>query len=162
MANEKEVMVKMVLDTWFSRVKETDKWLSQLSDAQLAADVSPGKNSGHYLLGHLVAAHDGMLPLLGMGEALHPQLREPFLMKPDKSGAAFPSLDTLRAMWTEVSAKLDEAFRARSAEEWFQRHNSVSAEDFEKEPHRNRLNVVMSRAVHLAYHNGQLALLKKD
>ena len=33
-------------------------------------------------------------------------------------------------------------------------------EDFIKEPHRNKLNVLLTRTTHLAYHAGQLALLK--
>ena len=46
-------------------------------------------------------------------------------------------------------------------EDWFQKHSSVSAEDFAKEPHRNKLNIMITRATHLAYHTGQMALLKK-
>jgi hypothetical protein len=46
------------------------------------------------------------------------------------------------------------------ADEWFQKHTAVSDEDFVKEPHRNRLTAVMGRSGHLAYHVGQLALLK--
>jgi hypothetical protein len=44
-------------------------------------------------------------------------------------------------------------------EEWLTKHNSVSAEDFAKEPHRNKLSVLISRAMHQAYHGGQIALL---
>jgi hypothetical protein len=37
---------------------------------------------------------------------------------------------------------------------------TVSPEDFAKEPHRNRLNVLISRTNHMANHIGQLLLLK--
>jgi NADP-dependent 3-hydroxy acid dehydrogenase YdfG len=47
-----------------------------------------------------------------------------------------------------------------SADEWFEKHNSVSAEDFIKEPHRNKPNIIITRTTHLAYHIGQLILLK--
>ena len=33
-------------------------------------------------------------------------------------------------------------------------------EDFIKEPHRNKLNIILTRTTHLSYHTGQLALLK--
>ncbi len=38
--------------------------------------------------------------------------------------------------------------------------NTVSDEDFEKEPHRNKLNIIVTRTSHLSYHTGQLILLK--
>jgi len=41
------------------------------------------------------------------------------------------------------------------------KHTSVSEEDFAKEPHRNRLNVLTTRTTHLASHYGQLIFLKK-
>jgi hypothetical protein len=44
--------------------------------------------------------------------------------------------------------------------EWFLPHTVVSEEDFLKEPHRNKLNVLITRATHQAYHVGQMAYLK--
>ena len=41
----------------------------------------------------------------------------------------------------------------------FEKHTAVSEEDFSKEPHRNKLNIVISRTSHLQYHTGQLVLL---
>jgi hypothetical protein len=55
---------------------------------------------------------------------------------------------------------LQEHFDTLSTEQWFQRHTAVSEVDFEKEPHRNKLNVLLSRTSHIAYHLGQLVLLK--
>ena len=49
--------------------------------------------------------------------------------------------------------------KALPAAEWFTRHANISEADFPKEPHRNRLNVLLSRTSHLAYHRGQLVLL---
>jgi hypothetical protein len=45
-------------------------------------------------------------------------------------------------------------------EEWFEKHTAVSAEDFINEPHRNKLNIIITRTSHLNYHTGQLVLLK--
>jgi hypothetical protein len=49
---------------------------------------------------------------------------------------------------------------ALTPDEWFQKHTAVTSEDFAKEPHRNRLNIVVTRTSHLSYHLGQLVLLK--
>ena len=51
-------------------------------------------------------------------------------------------------------------FEFLTTAQWFEKHTAVSEEDFTKEPHRNKLSVVLSRTNHLAYHVGQLALLK--
>jgi hypothetical protein len=47
------------------------------------------------------------------------------------------------------------------ADEWFNKHTAVSAEDFAKEPHRNKLNVIVNRTNHTSYHLGQLVYLVK-
>jgi hypothetical protein len=161
MDNHKEVIVKSVLDAWYSRIDATDKIFAELSDEQLQTEVSPGRNRGIYLLGHLAAVHDMMLPLLGFGDQLYPHLNEPFLTQPDKAVSELPSAAELRKSWKEVNKKLAEKFNALKPDEWFQKHSSVSEEDFAKEPHRNRLNVVIGRTNHLAYHRGQMALIKK-
>jgi hypothetical protein len=102
-----------------------------------------------------------MLPLLNLGKQLHPELDEAFLTKPDRAVADLPSVAQLRQHWKEVNDTLAKHFTSLSGDEWFQRHTSVSEEDFAKEPHRNRLNVLSSRTTHLAGHLGQLLYLKK-
>ena len=64
----KQVMVKMVLDRWYAQIKNTDDTLNSISDEQLQREVAPGKNRGIYLLGHLIAVHDDMLPILNFGD----------------------------------------------------------------------------------------------
>jgi hypothetical protein len=160
MTNEKQLAVKMALDLWNSRVKATDELINSLTDEQLQKEVSSGRNRGIYLLGHLTAVNDAMLPLLGFGKQNHPELNDIFLTKPDKAVAELPSAKDLRAYWKNSNAKLAEHFNKLKPEEWFEKHTSVSAEDFAKEPHRNRLNVVMGRTVHLSSHLGQLVFLK--
>ena len=125
-------------------------------------EIAPGKNSGVYLLGHLTAVHDHLLPLLGFGDKLFPELHEVFIKNSDKSGIAKPTEQQLRNQWNEVNALLLPKITALSIEDLFAKHTSVSEEDFAKEPHRNRLNVIITRINHLAYHTGQLALLKNS
>jgi hypothetical protein len=161
MTNQQHVIVKCVLDLWNGRIKEAKSLLDGLTDEQLEKEIAPGKNRGIYLLGHLVAVHDRMIPLLNFGESQYPQLSEPFLFKADKAVAEIPSVRQLREYWTATNSILSKHFNELSADGWFEKHTSVSAEDFEKEPHRNKLNVVMGRTTHLAYHLGQLALLKE-
>jgi uncharacterized damage-inducible protein DinB len=160
MSDQKQLMVKLVLDAWNVHLARTGKLLEQLTDEQLQNEVAPGRNTGTYLLGHLVAVHDALSPLLGTGAKLYPQLEEPFIKQPDKSALEKPAVKELRNCWNEVNNKLSGELSKFSADEWLQKHTSVSEEDFAKEPHRNRLNVLISRTNHLAYHFGQLAFLK--
>ena len=158
--NANEIMIKMVLDRWQALIKNFDTVLDLLTDDQLQKEVSPNKNRGIYLLGHLTAVHDDMMPLLNFGDKLYPSLSEPFIKSPDKAISDLPSVKELRASWRKVNEILAEKFAALRPGEWFQKHNSVSTEDFIKEPHRNRLNVIITRTTHLSYHLGQFILLK--
>ena len=157
--SQQEVFIKMVLDAWNIHIKRTDDLFNALSDEQLLKEIAPNRNRGLYLLGHLAAVHDRMVPILGFGNQLYPQLYEAFVEKPDKAVKDIPSIADLRVYWKEVNAKLDEQFKKLTPDAWFQRHNSVTEEDFKKEPHRNKLNLVINRTNHLASHLGQLVFL---
>jgi hypothetical protein len=159
MTNE-TTFIKMVLDAWHTYIKRTDELFNSLSDDQLMREIAPGRNRGIYLLGHLAAVHDRMLPLLELGNPLHPELWDPFVEKPDKEVTELPATETLREDWKEINTNLGDKMSRLSPEAWFQKHTSVSAEDFAKEPHRNKLNLIINRTNHLANHFGQLLLLK--
>ena len=152
--------LKVVLDSWNSRVKQADEMFGKLTDEQLQKEIAPGRNRAIYLLGHLTAVHDKMLPLLDFEKQQFPQYDETFLTKPDKAVAEIPSAKELRASWRSANEKLAAHFSKMKTDDWFKKHTSVSEEDFAKEPHRNKLNVVLGRAGHLASHIGQLALIK--
>ena len=158
--NSDQTMLKMVFDRWNGSLKNWDALLTAISDEQLQKEIAPGKNRGIYLLGHMVAVHDDMLVLLGLGDKLYPELHEPFLASPDKAIATLPAAAELRACWTKQCEVLKQKMESLQPAEWFEKHTAVSAEDFTKEPHRNKLNIVITRTTHLAYHTGQLVLLK--
>jgi DinB superfamily len=153
------LFVKMAIDAWTRELNATGKLLEKLSDEQLMNEVVPSRNRGIYLVGHLIAEHDQMMPLLRFQAALHPELKPPFIDAPDRAIAELPSLSQLREQWRTVSDTLMQHIARLPADEWFTRHANISEEDFPKEPHRNRLNVLLSRTSHLAYHRGQLVLL---
>lgn len=154
-----ELFVKMVIDAWNRELSATNKLLEKLTDEQLMQEVSPARNRGIYLLGHLTAEHDQMMPLLRFQEATHPELVPIFLDAPDKTVETLPSLQELRAYWTVVNDTLMGHIAGLPADEWFTRHANITEADFPKEPHRNRLNVLLSRTTHLSNHRGQLTLL---
>ena len=155
-----ELFVKMALTTWQLQNTRVDELMAQLSDEDLMKETAPGRNTGIYLFGHSAAVNDGIFTILGLGERLHPELDEIFVDNPDNSGKQMPSIETLKQYWKEINAALTSKFNAMQPGEWFQKHNSISEEDFAKEPHRNKLNVIITRTVHQGYHLGQMAYLK--
>ncbi|HUM47730.1 MAG TPA: DinB family protein [Chitinophagales bacterium] len=161
MSNE-QLFVKMALSAWDSHVNRLNKLIDQLSDEQFNAETAPGRNSGIYLLGHLTAVNDAMLPLLGLGERMYAQLDVTFIENPDKSGQVMPSIEALKALWKNTITNLSTQMNHLTTDEWFTRHLAVSEEDFAREPHRNKLNIILNRTNHLSYHLGQLMYLKKD
>ena len=154
-------MTKMVLNSWHSTVKRTDALFESISDEEMNHEIAPDRNRGVYLLGHLTAVHDMMLPLLNLGELQFPELSSSFIRTPDDADNDKFTVKELRKFWKAANANLAKQFDNLSPEEWLEKHTSISEEDFAKEPHRNRLNVVISRTNHLSYHLGQLVLLKK-
>jgi hypothetical protein len=105
---------------------------------------------------------DRLLPLLGIGERLHPEFGGMFISNPDKSVQLTVSGQSLKAAWQEINQKLWEGFSKFSASDWAQRHTAVSEQDFEREPHRNRFAVLLGRTAHLAHHLGQAALARPN
>ena len=154
-----ELFVKMALDAWQGQVKSADNLFNKLSDEQLMQEVSPSRNRGIYLLGHLIAVHDMMLPLLFLGESQYKELHPIFVDSPDKAVTDLPSVAELRAKWAAQVEQMNAQFAGLTPDEWFTRHASISPEDFATQPHRNRLNVVMVRTIHLSNHRGQLEFL---
>lgn len=158
--NNEELLAATAVDFWKISLGRLDKAFLSLDDAGLQKQVASGKNRVYYLLGHMAAVHDRMLPLLGFGERLHPELDEAFISNPDKTLPDTLSGDDLRAAWTEINTKLTSAIEALPAADWLKRHEAVPAEEFAKEPLRNRLAVLLSRAGHVTFHTGQMRLIK--
>jgi len=104
--------------------------------------------------------NDGLLPLLGIGERLHPELDTMFISEPDRSVELTVTAQSLKSAWDKINQKLWEGFSKFSDSDWVQRHTAVSEQDFEREPHRNRFGVLLGRTAHLAYHLGQAALAR--
>jgi hypothetical protein len=150
--------VALGLKVWRAQVERADRLFVSLSPEDVLREIAPGRNRLLYLWGHLTAVHDAMLPLLGLGERLHPEFDVAFVANPDKSRAAIPSHEQVRQAWSTVNAELQKGFDKMSWSDWLQRHTAVSEEDFAKDASRNRFAILLSRTNHLSYHLGQAML----
>ena len=156
-----QALVVSAVNSWKTSIERADKIFSPLDNEQLQKEVAPGKNRLIYLLGHLTAVHDRMLPLLGLGERLHPELDPLFITSPDRTVAELPAAGDLKKSWNDVNGKLLAGFASLSPAQWLEKHSSVSEEDFAKDPSRNRFAILLSRTAHIAFHVGQTALIPK-
>src|ERR1700678_997385 len=105
MTTEKS-LIDSALRGWKFNVEGSEKLFGDLSAKQLEEEVAPGKNRLIYLWGHLAAVNDRLLPLLGIGERLHPEFDGMFISNPDKSVPLTVSEQSLKAAWQEINKKL--------------------------------------------------------
>src|SRR5260370_33915019 len=148
-------LIDSALRNWQSTVDRTGKLFGNLSQGQLLQEVAPGKNRLIYLSGHLTACNDALIPLLGFGSRIHPELDLMFVSNPDRTVPTILLRENLKIIWHKTSQILWTGFSKLSVADWLQKHAAVSEQDFLREPHRNRFTILLGRTVHIAYHLGQ-------
>jgi hypothetical protein len=159
-SSESILFSQTFLKAWALQLKRLTALIDELDDATLAKQTAPGRNTGIYLVGHMVAVHDGIYPLLGFGQRLYPEYDAIFIKAPDTAGANYPSASRLRDQWKEVNDRLTQKLESLQPQQLLDRHTAVNEADFEKEPNRNIFNVLITRLAHMGYHSGQLVYLK--
>jgi hypothetical protein len=155
-----EQVIKQAISSWATQNKSVSDFFNKYEDATYSNAIAPGRNRAIYLLGHLVAINDGMLPIFDLGQRLYPQLEAPFVSSPDQHDADYPTVAELKQHWENLNTTLSNHFNDMSWTKWLEKHTLVSAEDFALNPMRNKLNVLLNRTNHQSYHLGQLKLLK--
>ncbi|WP_298117527.1 DinB family protein [Flavobacterium sp.] len=154
-------LITTSLRNWEEQNKRLLNLVDYLSDEQLKSEIAPTKNTGIYLLGHLAAINYGMIVLFGLAENPQPQLDTIFLFNADKAITHNYKVSNLREVLTQSIKDLGEKLKLLTDLDWLDRHNNISVEEFKTQPHRNKINVLVNRTLHLSYHLGQLSLLKK-
>jgi hypothetical protein len=154
-------LIDVALRGWKTNIDRAGKLFGSLSEKELQEEIAPGKNRRIYLWGHLTSINDALIPLLGFGERMHPELDSVFVSRPDRSAPDSISAADLKRYWEEINVHLSAEFAKLSPAQWAQKHASVSEEDFAREPHRNRFAILLGRTSHLAYHLGQANLAKE-
>ncbi len=157
--NYETLAVQQTINAWQSYNKRLDAIIEKLTEETWYRETAPARNRGIYILGHLIAVNDGMIALFGLGERKYKHLEKPFVTDPENKEADYPSVAELKSEWNKLNGFLESAFSKMTVADWFSAHTAVSAEDFEKNPMRNKLNVLMNRTSHQAYHIGQLIYL---
>jgi hypothetical protein len=158
--DQQTILTRIALNAWQIQADRTSKFINECSDELLLKEIAPGKNRGIYLMGHLAAIHDAIPEILGFGKKAYPELAPIFVAAADNTIDKIPTVPELRVIWTSVHERLKNEFSKIPVEKWFTRHESMTDEDFEKDPARNKMSVLINRTNHFAYHYGQLRLLR--
>ena len=154
-------ILEICLLQWDTYNRRMQKVMDSIAEENFNKPTVPGGNSPSWLLGHLADSDDKLLELFGIGNRLHPELMKIYHHEPGTNQNNHLSKMELTAKWKEVVGELDQAFKAMSESDWLARHTTVTEEDFKNEPHRNKLNVLLSRITHKASHLGQIAMQTK-
>ena len=157
-----QTLIDSALRSWRANMDRVGKFFGSLSSEDLELQVAPTRNRLIYIWGHLTAFNDAILPLFGFGPRRYPELDKTFVSQPDRTVAKILSGPELNEIWTQLDVVLWAEFQKLSPSEWLQRHQGVSAEEFAREPHRNRYASLLGRTAHLAYHYGQAVLAKRS
>ena len=161
MTNE-ELFSAVAIAAWKRVVVSVEKQVSSFSDDEVLMEVAPGRNRVYYIVGHLAAIHDRLLPMLGIGDRLHPELDDLFIEHPYRTFADRLSPTQVNRTLVEVNTAVTRGVEVMAPLDWLKKHAAVSEEDFIKDPTRNRIAVLESRTAHAMYHAGQIRLLKKS
>src|ERR1700738_4791720 len=154
-------LIDSALRNWRSNVDRAGKAFGNLSPEQLLQEVAPGKKPGSYSWGHHTGFNGALIPLLGFGARIHPELDLMFGSNPDRTVPTILLGEDLKIIWQETSQILWTAFSKLWVAGWLRKHGAVSEEDFLREPHRNRFAILLARTAHIAYHLGQAKLSER-
>ncbi len=146
---------------WDIYNRRTLKALDAISEEDLHKPIVPGGNAPSWLMGHLADTDDALLELFGVRNRMFPELAKIYHHERGSNHVGHLSKEELSTKWKAILTELDCAFKRWSESEWHSRHMAVSEEDFKKEPHRNKLNVMLSRVSHKASHLGQIDMRPK-
>ena len=134
---------------WLLQNRKISDLINRLTEEDLKKDVAPGRNSGLYLLGHLIASNDLLMPLFGFGEKMYPEYEKIFLCTPDKYAQNFPTVDEVKSHWFSLNAVLKLNFNAMDERQW----------NIDSDLANEKINMLISVVNHQCYHLGQLAFL---
>lgn len=142
-----EMMVSWISDT-----------INGLSDDDYKLELSPGKNHGVWILGHLIVCDDDFSVYMGKGDLLYPKYSNVFgqgskLQPVDK----YPAVFELRKYWDEVCKKNKSIYIELKDSEFDEPHALVK--NPETDFFKTKGGVIMAWQLHQMYHAGQLGIL---
>src|ERR1700733_13901979 len=91
-STQTDQVIQQVINVWAAQNKAANTFFAKYEDGAYSKQIAAGRNRAVYLFAHLVAVSDAMLPLLGLGEKLYPEMEGPFIKEADNLATAMPSV----------------------------------------------------------------------
>ena len=139
----------IIYQAWLLQNRKISDLIHKLNEEDLKKDVALGRNSGLYLLGHLIASNDLLMPLFDFGEKLYPEYEKIFLCCPDKYAQNFPPVKEVKSHWFSLNEHLVLKFASINEKQWI----------MEDEKSFHQLKTMLTIVNHQCYHLGQLNFL---
>jgi DinB family protein len=155
--DQARLFTRIAVNTWKATVGRFDDVVAGSSDEDLEREVTPGKSRLAYLIGHLTALHDRLLPVLGLGERRHAELDAEFAEERDDHRAIPLSPRHLRQLWNDVNAALVTGMERLTPEQWLEPPASGAAPSVAAP---NRLSVLLAWTAHVSLHATQLRITR--
>jgi len=151
-------IVKKFLEQYIMMVEWVNNYINPLSDKEFEMELSPGKNHGKWILGHLITSEDDFSHYMGKGDFLFPEYQELFgqgskLQSPDK----YPDVSKLKEQWKEVFEKNKKIYENLSDDELDEIPENLSGGMGSYFTTKGK--VIMAWQLHQMYHGGQLSVL---
>lgn len=153
-----DLISKKFLEQYVMMHEWLNNYINALSDEEYKMELSPGKNHGVWILGHLIESDDDFSVYMGKGDFLFPEYVELFgqgsKLKPPEN---YPPVQDLKNNWKvlfEKNKKIYENLKDHELEE-----SPENMDDKMKEYFKTKGTVVMAWQLHQMYHGGQLSVL---
>ena len=132
--------------------------INPLSDEEYKQELSPGKSTGIWILGHLVVCDDDFSEYMGKGKILYPELIELFGQgsKP-VSPENYPSVSALKEYWNNVCVKNRKVYSELNDSELDEPHALMANNN--DDYFKTKKGVIVHWQLHQMYHAGQLGVL---
>lgn len=151
-------IAKKFLQQYIMMIEWVNNYIDSLNDKEFEMELSPGKNHGVWILGHLIASDDDFSVYMGNGELLFPEYAEMFGQGSKLLNVSdYPEVSKLRIQWKEVFEKNKKIYENLKDEEFEQIPENMKGEALNYFTSKGK--IVMAWQLHQMYHGGQLSVL---
>lgn len=157
-------MSKKVINSYLEQFSIMQGWIDQhlnsLSDEDLKNEIAPGRNTGIWTLGHLIASMDDIGLYLSDKDKDYKDYWEMFgpgsKLQPSDT---YPPVTEMRDKWKKVNEKAKKIIGNVSDEDLENDHNNkTDTTDF----YKTKKKVIDCWILHQMYHAGQLGILSAN
>ena len=152
------VLAKKFYQQYVMMIEWVDIYIKMLTDEEFEMELSPGKNHGVWILGHLITSDDDFSYYMGKGSFMFPEYQDLFGQGSKlQSVKNYPEVSKLREQWKLVCEKNKKVYESLRDKDFGEASENMT--DDMKKIFPTKEKVVMAWQLHQMYHCGQLGVL---